>query len=211
MKESLKSIQPDLDRLGAIAKLYYPECKIVRLRDRIILEKNAFISVQFIMEEGDLRLFDPHSASKGVWSFLGVLLLLKIVFAPKEMSILYIVLGVIGLLFWIIQPRDNQWKDKALDRVYRAYISDDLFEPDTTEFRDSYSTVYKYGTKMRAIALFNILIWALFIECLLLIGDHKIIILYGSIPFICILICSWIYFKKTDIEYDESDQSIELA
>lgn len=52
MNEFEKSIQPDLDRVGAIIELYYPECKVKRFRDNILMKKDAFNWIAFNFNNG---------------------------------------------------------------------------------------------------------------------------------------------------------------
>lgn len=52
MNEFEQSIQHDLDRVGAIIELYYPECKVKRYRDNLIMKKDAFNWIRFHFDNG---------------------------------------------------------------------------------------------------------------------------------------------------------------
>ncbi|MDE6345612.1 MAG: hypothetical protein K2L55_02970 [Muribaculaceae bacterium] len=114
-------LQPCLDRIGGIVMRLYPDCKIQRYDDCLIVKKNwvSKLNLNFVL--GDLSCDVVTVSTMGV-----------------------IMYSIAKAMF------KGKWIQEASCRIYEEYYSDKPFETDTARFKAKYGSYYASSSKARA-------------------------------------------------------------
>lgn len=113
-------LQPCLDRVGGIVMRLYPDCKIQRYDDRLIVKRNWASKLNLNFDGGDLNCDIVEVRTLGVIMAAIANAMLK-----------------------------KQWIQDASCRIYEEYNSDKPFEADTAGFKAKYGSYYASSLQAR--------------------------------------------------------------
>ncbi len=113
-------LQPCLDRVGGIVMRLYPDCKIQRYDDRLIVKRNWASKLNLNFDGGDLNCDIVEVRTLGVIMAAIANAMLK-----------------------------KQWIQDASRKIYEEYYSDKTNEADTARFKAKYNLYYASSLQAR--------------------------------------------------------------
>lgn len=113
-------LQPCLDRVGGIVMRLYPDCKIQRYNDRLIVKRNWASKLNLNFDGGDLNCDIVEVRTVGV-----------------------IMVAIANAML------KKQWIQDASRKIYEEYYSDKTYEADTAGFKAKYGSYYASSLQAR--------------------------------------------------------------
>lgn len=137
-------IQRSLDRVGGIVMRLYPDCKIQRYDDRLIVKRNWASKLNLNFDGGDLNCDIVEVRTVGI---------------------------IMALIANAVMKK--QWIQDASCRIYEEYNSDKPFDAEIARFKAKYGSYYASSLQARGGFWFGFIFscFFLFIGVVGLVGD----------------------------------------